>query len=151
MLKDEYNRLIKLFKNAEHEKVANLDPIFTQAIELFERLKEQITHGTPEEQEEALHMLNDLHAQMILEAKRLTEKSGFSEEQLIAFSENPSNFSPEQWKTIQDSKNKIAEASQGIAQIFQDLDQKEIPDTKEGTKKKKHKGKTSKKSQWMRS
>ena len=52
----------------------------------------------------------ELYNQMTAETKHITERSGLSEEQLVSFAENPGNFSPEQWRAIQESRQRITKA-----------------------------------------
>lgn len=146
MLKDEFQRLIRIFQDGAEGKPVNLAEVFSQSIEFFQHLKGQIEKGTPEERKEAMQMMAELYNQMMAETKKITERSGVSEEQLLSFAENPNNFSPEQWKQIQESKQKIAQAGQELSKVMQQLAKGETP-----TKSDDKKGKKPKKSQWMRS
>src|ERR1700722_366567 len=100
MLKDEYNHLIQLFRDGAEGKTINLAEVFSQSLEFFKQLKEQMEEGGPQEKKEAMTMMTELYQQMMAETKKIAEKSGFSEEQLMAYAENPANFSAEQWKQI---------------------------------------------------
>jgi hypothetical protein len=152
MLKDEYNRLIQLFRDGAEGKPINLAEVFSQSLEFFQHLKEQMQEGGPEEKKEAMAMMTELYQQMMTETRKITEKSGLTEEQLMAYAENPANFSADQWRQIQDSKQKIAQAGQDLSKVVQHLTQGAPPPGKEGDKDHKdHKGKKGKKSQWMRS
>jgi hypothetical protein len=93
-------------------------------------------------------MMAEMYKQMIAETKKITERSGLSEEQLMSYAENPSNFTPEQWKQIQESRQKISEAGQDLSKVIQELS-KGGPIASPPAKEEK-KGKKSKKSQWMR-
>lgn len=146
MLRDDYNRLMKLFQEGAEGKKIDLDEVFKQSIEFFQHLKGQIEKGSPEEKKEAMAMMAEMYNQMMAETKKITQQSGFSEEQLLAYAENPNNFSPEQWKQIQESKQKISEAGQDLSKVIQDLAKGALPPKGKEEKK----GKTSKKSQWMR-
>jgi hypothetical protein len=148
MLKDDYNRLIKLFHDGAEGKSISLDEVFAQSLEFFNHLKVQIEKGNPEEKKEAMSMMSEMYNQMMSETKRITQRSGLSEEQLLAYAENPANFSPEQWRQIQDSKQRISEAGQDLTKIIQDLT-KGMPTP--SSEKEEKKGKKSKKSRWMRS
>lgn len=144
MIKDEFNRLIKLFQDAAEGKVVNLEEVFARSLAFFEHLKEQIAQGSEEEKKEAIAMMAEMYAKVMEDTKKISERSGMSEEQLLAFAENPANFSPEQWQKIQESRDQIYKAGQNLAKTIQSqgapLSQKE-----------EKKGKKSKKSQWMRS
>lgn len=127
MLKDEFQRLIRLFQDGAEGKSVNLAEVFSQSIEFFQHLKVQIEKGTPDERKEAMQMMAELYNQMMAETKKITERSGVSEEQLVAFAENPANFSPEQWKQIQESKQKISQAGQELSKVMQQLAKGETP------------------------
>lgn len=150
MLKDEYQRLIKLFHDGGDGKSINLDEVFSQSVEFFQHLKDQIEKGNPEEKKEAMAMMADMYNQMMAETKKITERSGFSEEQLLAYADNPANFTPEQWRQIEESKRKISEAGSDLTKALQEVT-KGAPVSKEKAPEEEKKGKKSKKSQWMRS
>ena len=149
MLKDEFNRLIKLFQEGAEGKQINLEEVFSQSLEFFQHLKAQMETGNPEEKKEAMTMMAEMYKQMIAETKKISERSGLSEEQLMSYAENPANFTPDQWKQIQESRQKISEAGQDLSKVIQEL-AKGGPLPTPSPKKEEKKGKKSKKSQWMR-
>src|SRR5580704_17487242 len=100
MLRDEYNQLITMFHEVAEGKTLNLEQVFKQSLEFFEHLKAQIVTDTPEEKQEAMKMMAELYNQMITESKKITERTGLTEEQLMAFAENPANFTKEQCESI---------------------------------------------------
>jgi hypothetical protein len=151
MLRDDYNQLLKLFREGAEGKVPNLDAIFSQSVEFFNHLKSQIESGTPDEKQEAMKMMSDLYTQMMAETTKIAEKSGLSEEQLAAYAENPSNFTPEQWKAIQDSKQKIGQAGQDLAHVIEEINKGSLSEAEKKETTSSRGAKKSKKSQWMRS
>lgn len=151
MLKDEFDRLMKLFHEASDAKASNLEEVFSQSLVFFEHLKDQIANGSNEDKREALRMMSEMYAQMMAESKRISERSGMTEEQLMAFAENPGNFTPEQWNAIQASKEKIVHAGQDLAKTIEKIDKKEVAKAPPHEKKPHPKDKKSKKSDWMRS
>lgn len=149
MLKEEYHRLMSLFHEAAEGKIPNLEEVFTQSLEFFEHLKIQIVKGSQEEKQEALQMMSEMYAQMIAESKRICERSGMTEEQLLSFAENPINFSLDQWNAIQASREKIVKAGHDLARAIEDVVKAgSIPSSypEQKPKERKHK-----KSGWMRS
>ncbi len=148
MIKDEFNRLTKLFHEAAEGKQINLEEVFSESLAFFEHLKEQIAKGSIEEKKEAMAMMAEMYTKMMEDTKKICEQSGMSEEQLISFAENPSNFSPEQWQTIQESRDKIYKAGQNLAKTIQD---QRAPPAAKTKGEQAEKGKKPKKSQWMRS
>ncbi|MBS0605019.1 MAG: hypothetical protein JSS60_08325 [Verrucomicrobia bacterium] len=152
MLKDEFNRLIALFHEAAEGKTIDLEEVFKQSLDFFGHLKEQILSGTPEDKQEAMRMMSELYNQMMVESKKITERSGMTEEQLVAYAENPANFSKEQWSSIQASKEKIVRAGRDLAKTVESSAKGAPVNAAEGKAEKKHSTeKKGKKSQWMRS
>ena len=147
MLKDEYERLLKLFHEGAEGKSINLGDVFSQSIEFFQHLKAQIENGTPDEKKEAMAMMSEMYNQMAMETQKISQRSGLSEDQLVSFAENPSNFTPEQWQQIQESKQKIQEAGHDLTKVLQDLSKP----PSSGKEEKKGGAKKTKKSGWMKS
>src|SRR5260221_13496339 len=96
MLEDEYRRLIQLFEEASTGKSVNLEEVFKESLAFFEHLKVEIATGTPEDKQEAMRMMTELYKQMVGQTKKICETTGLSEEQLVAYAENPQNFTPDQ-------------------------------------------------------
>lgn len=151
MLKDEYERLLKLFHEGAEGKSINLGEVFSQSVEFFQHLKSQIEKGTPEEKNEAMAMMGEMYNQMMKETQKITQRSGLSEDQLVSFAENSSNFTPEQWQQIQESKQKIFEAGQDLTKVIQGLAEQAPLTSQKEEKKGGGGGKKSKKSGWMKS
>jgi hypothetical protein len=148
MLKDEFSQLMKLFHEASDTKVVNLEEVFAKSLEFFEHLREQIAKGSPEDKKEALQMMSEMYSQLILESKHISDVAGMTEEQLVSFAENPANFTPEQWKSIQMSKERIADAGSDLAKAIESLHKTDLPPSGE---KKPPKDKKTKRSEWMKS
>ena len=152
MLKDEFNRLSQLFANAAEGKESNLENVFKESLQFFEHLKEQIATGSPEDKVQAIQMMTKMYQQMMAETKRITERSGMTEEQLTAFAENPANFSKEQWESLQASKEQIQHVGEDIVKV---IEKGEVAPFAEGhrppTDPKKPKEIQGKRSKWIRS
>ena len=148
MLRDEFNQLMKVFREAASAsgKIPDLEAVFRQSAAFFEHLREQIAKGSPEEQKEAIRMMSELYAEMMAETKRISERTGLSEEQLASFAENPANFTPEQWNSLQASKDKILDAGSTLAKTVQNANK-----INEAAKPLKQEKKGPHKSDWMKS
>ncbi len=147
MLKDEFKRVMQLFHEAAEGKKIDLEEVFAQSLLLFEHLKDQIAQGSQEDRMEAMRMMSEMYTQMIKETKKITETSGMTEEQLIAFADDPANYSVEQWNAIQASKERIRHAGKDLAASLE----KSIHTKPPSPEEKKPKNKKFKKSDWMRS
>lgn len=161
MLKDEFNRLMNLFAQGAEGQPINLEEVFRQSLAFFDHLNNQLQKGSQEEKKEALMMMSEMYTQMMQETKKICEKTGMSEDQLTSYAENPSNFSPEQWSSIQEARKKMLSAGQNLAKSVSAMDpgsarktgggSPSAPAPKEGEPKKSGHVKKSKKNQWMRS
>ena len=149
MLKDEFDQLLTLFNDGAEGKLSNLEEVFSRSLEFFQHLQKQIQSGSSEERQEAIKMMGDLYTRMMQATKQITEKSGLSEDQLLSYAENPSNFTPDQWKAIQESRQKIATAGHDLAKTI--AGQGASPSQGEKAGKPPHGATKSKKSQWMKS
>ncbi|MGB7129039.1 MAG: hypothetical protein WBD50_08145 [Candidatus Rhabdochlamydia sp.] len=144
-LKEECKQLSDLFHRAAEGQSIDLQQVFAQSLQFFERLKVELKEEDPQRRQEAMAMLMEIYQHMIKDTKLICETSGMTEEQLVSFAENPTNFSPEQWASIQESREKISHAGQDLAKA---LEQLSFP---QGEKKPHDPTKKIKKSDWMRS
>jgi hypothetical protein len=121
--------------------------LFKEAVTFFEHLNEQLKNGSYDEKHEALVMMNDLHKEMQTQTQRICQQTGLTEQQLTAYADNPDNFTPEQWRSLEETKQKMAKASA--------LTQPPSPLSRKGATPAKPKGslarKKPKRSDWLRS
>ena len=108
-VKREFENLKMRFKK-EVSRADNFDlpALFKDSLILFERLKNELTTCNPEERQNIISMLAELQQFISSETKKIAEKSGMTEDQLARFAENPDNFSPEQWKSMQTVKEQLS-------------------------------------------
>lgn len=145
-LKEECQQLSDLFHRAAEGQSIDLQQVLAQSLQFFERLKVELDAEDPQRRQEAIEMLMEIYQHMIKDTKLICETSGMTEEQLISFAENSTNFSSEQWTSIQESREKIFHAGQELAKTLEQLSTPQIEPKKphDSTKK-------IKKSDWMRS
>jgi hypothetical protein len=72
-----------------------------------------------------------------------------TEEQLARFAENPDNFSPEQWKSMQTVKEKLSKRGQELKEAIREKSKESIPNPKKTSLSKKKPKIT--KSGWLKS
>jgi hypothetical protein len=123
MFKDRFDNLMKIF-HSEEGKPLDVKALFSECLILFEELKEEMKDASPEERQDMMRLVGEMYKQILTETQKICQNSGMSEEQLIAFTENPSNFTSEQWGVIQDSRMKIHKAGQGLIKT---IENKETP------------------------
>lgn len=119
-LRHEFERLMALFNQGVEGKAMNLNEVFRESFTFFEHLKRKLVRGTPDEKKQIVEMMTEMYKKLIGEVKAVCEKTGLSEEQLMSFSDNPNNFSPEQWQAIQDAKSKMSDTGKDIAHLLVD-------------------------------
>jgi hypothetical protein len=148
MYKERFEHLMKIFREGAEGKTIDIKALFNEVLALFEELKEEIKKASPEEKKEMMHLMTEMYKYMQQETRKICQNSGMTEEQLIAFSENPANFSPAQWEMIQESRMKIHRAGQGLVKALGP----KAPEVHDHSVQPIHKeAKKVKKSNWMRS
>lgn len=118
-MQEEFKNLISLLTQTYEGKGIKLDEVLQQTLGLFDNLKSTLKDATPEQKQEMIKSMNEMYTKLSGEAKKFSEKSGLSEEQLYAASENPANYTPEQWKSMQDAKSQLLESTKQISRTIQ--------------------------------
>jgi hypothetical protein len=125
MLKDEFEHLLDLIRQGAEGKAVNLHEVFSESMTFFQHFKEEFERASPEEKKDLMQMMMAMNKEIMQESQKILKNSGMSEEQLVAFAENPSNFTPEQWKDFQESKAGIHKAGM---ELFKEV-HKTLPGT----------------------
>lgn len=151
MLREEFDRVMALFAKCSEGEIVGVEDVFKQSLAFFEHVNEQLKEGGPEEKKDALIMMGEMYRRLMETSKKLSQDTGLNEDQLAAISDNPDNFSPEQWKSVQAAKDKMAHLSEDLTQSLDQLSPGRLKSTGVTPSSKKTHGKKGKKSQWMRS
>ncbi|NGX51531.1 MAG: hypothetical protein K1060chlam2_01400 [Chlamydiae bacterium] len=106
-MQDEFDRIMEFFELSPEEKEGRLQEIFEDSVEYFERFKYIMINGTPEEKQKAVEKVMILKKKIEEETKRVCEKTGMTPDQLADYSNDPKNFSPEQWAAIDSAKKRL--------------------------------------------
>jgi hypothetical protein len=147
-MEENYKRLLDLLSQDAISKSANLDEVVREAYQFFEGVKQVFQTGTPEEKQEMIRLMREVYTKLATQSQKITDKTGMSEEELLNFSENPNNFSPEQWRLMQEVKKKMSESGRQISTIIRGKPSKTPGEHKAPKGKKPRKPH---KDQWMRS
>lgn len=134
MIHEEYERLLGMLEKGTSSDGVPLEEILKEAVAFFERLRSEFPKAEKEEREEMVHMMTKLHAQLQEVAKKTAESAGMSEEELNAFSEDPSNFSPEQWRLVQETKRKLYDSARKFSSSMEKERQQKGTPEGEGAK-----------------
>lgn len=146
MLKDDFEKLYDMLSRSADDKSLNLSDVLKESVHFFNALKEGLILAPLEERKEMLGMMQQLYSKLQEVYKLIAQRSGMSEEDLYAYSENPSNFSADQWRLMQDTKQELFDVTR---QLYSQAGKKEeAPKLPEKPKKKVIK---TKRSHWTKS
>ena len=150
MIKKEYQRLLKLLAKSENLKEFNLEETLKEAVVFFEELRKTFSSAPKEEKEEMIQMMTTLHEKLQQISKKTADESGMTEEELAIFAENPSNFTPEQWQLVQESKRKLYDSARQFSSSVSSEERKPKADV-EAKKPRKKTAKRKSRKDWMKS
>lgn len=126
-MKEQYEKLFQLIDKANDIKSFNLEDVLKEAVVLFDALRKEYPKASKEEKQELIEMMNKLYKHLQEMSKKMSEKTGMSEEEVASYSENPSNFSPEQWRIVQESKEKLTSSVQRFGSTLRETMPKKEP------------------------
>ncbi len=157
-IRDEFSKLMSKFKRSvDSQSSPNLPELFKDSLLLFEKLKELLSTCSEEEKKEILKLMAEMHEFLASSTKRLASQTGLSEEQMLLFAENPDNFTPEQWKTLELIRKRFTKTAGEMAELLKKgppsyTPSAELPEaTPVKVERREKKGKHAKKDQWMKS
>lgn len=150
MFKEEYEKLIRLI-----EERGNMEAILKEAVTFFEALRKTFPDASPEHKQEIIQMMSHLKAKLAEIAKKTAEEAGMSQEDLTAYAENPNNFTPDQWRMVQESKRKLYDTarkfSSDVAQKKKERSKGAEPGKKEAPRSIRGSTKRTSRKNWMKS
>ena len=115
MLQDDFDKLMEYFEQINQGKVVDLELVLQIYFKFMEDIKEAIQTSSDEDRADLFKKLMTMYTQILRESKKVTEKTGMTEEQLSSFASNPSNFSEDTWRMLQEARKKMADASKGLS------------------------------------
>jgi hypothetical protein len=145
MIKREYERLLSLLEQGEK---VQMEEVLREAVVFFETLRKEFPSADKDKREEMVHMMTHLHSKLQEISKKTAEKSGMSEDELNAYAENPSNFTPEQWQLVQQSRRDLYDSARKFSSS---MSQEPTEDQKHPKKKIHSPAKRAKRSDWTKS
>lgn len=116
--KDIESLMNKLEKSVDSNGNQILPGVFREVMNLFEVLKENLPKMNAVERQEVFQNMHNLHQFLQGQIQKLSVRSGLSEEQLLRFSENPDNFSGEQWSLLTEVKEKMQLQSNELKEVM---------------------------------
>lgn len=146
---EEFKRIMAFFSMNSDDKPGRLEDVFHDSIEFFEKFKDILQHGTPEEKAEIMKEMTELQQKLQEETERMCHDTGLSEEQLRNFAQNRDNFSDEEWHSIQQAKAKLERQAEELSDILPGGNNTKKKSSSD--KKPKEGGHRPKKQQWTKS
>ena len=142
---EEFRKIMAFFSLDPDQKIGELDNVFKNSIEFFDKFKHILENGTPEEKNEIMNEIMQLQEKLQQETEKMCSETGLSEEQLKEYAQNQDNFSNDEWESIQGAKKKLERQAEELSDI--------LPTKKKApAKDKKPKSSTgAKKKKWMKS
>lgn len=119
MFKEEYKKLLGLIEESQEGQGVNLEEILEESVRFFEELRKSYPSAPKEQREEMLKMMGTLHARLQEISKKVSESAGMSEEEFLAYSENPSHFTPEQWQLVQETRKRLYDSARKFTQALE--------------------------------
>lgn len=147
-LQKDFDALMEKFQRETDKKgQINLFDLFKESLHLFEKLKDVLKNCSEEDKKQVFAMMAEMHQFMMRETRKIAEKTGMTEDQLMRFSENPDNFTSSQWKSLEVIKEKL----ENTAQDLKGLLRTDTPNKPNEHKPHAKPHKATKKDRWMRS
>ncbi len=133
MMHEDFERLMKLFTQADEGLEVSLEKTIAEAVALFDNIKTSLATATPEEKLRLMEELNQMHATLAKETKKVTDKAGMTEEEILAGVENPQLYTPSQWESLQEAKQQLFKSGNVIKKMIQPAEP-QAPGKQEGKK-----------------
>lgn len=115
MIEDDFESLLKLISDGiqDGSRTSN-DEIIEKTYLFFSKLKSELKEASPEEKDGLIKMIKTMQDRVNLYAKKVSEKTGMSEDELANALEREGSFTPMQKKVIDMTKEEIRESSQDL-------------------------------------
>jgi hypothetical protein len=137
IMQEEFKRLVELFSLTQEGKSVNLNEVLQESLVFFEKLKETFKEGSEDDKREIMKVMSDMYAKLLEESKNIADRTGMNEDELNRYCENPNNFTPEQWASMQEAKKKMFDSGREISHYLRGKEPpKDAPSLKEKGDKK---------------
>ena len=108
-LKQEFPEIFDFFELDDEARVEKFEEILSQIARFSEKIQDRILNGTEEDNKDLQDFLKDMQEKVENEKAKVFEKVGVSEEQFKEFLNDKSNFSEEDWASMQEMKGYLKE------------------------------------------
>ncbi len=87
----------------------NLEGVIHNSLKLFHEVLQKLQSEDPKEKEKALEMAESLRKSLQEQSEKAMEAVAMSAKELEAFTNNPDNFSQEEWEALQEAKKNLTD------------------------------------------
>ncbi|NGX32385.1 MAG: hypothetical protein K1060chlam4_00428, partial [Candidatus Anoxychlamydiales bacterium] len=101
--------IFDFFELDDEARVEKFEEILSQIARFSEKIQDRILNGTEEDNKDLQDFLKDMQEKVENEKAKVFEKVGVSEEQFKEFLNDKSNFSEEDWASMQEMKGYLKE------------------------------------------
>ncbi len=127
--REEYQKLLLLLEKSQTLQGFSLEEILSEAVLFFEELRKSFPTAPPEERQEMVEMMNQLQQKLQEVSAEASASSGMNEQEFFAYSENPSNFSPEQWNLVQETRRRLYDSARKFSESLGHEKKAQAPDS----------------------
>lgn len=89
------------------EGITDVDEVMEKSLSLYKELSEMFLQATPEEREKITEALQDIGQLFERKFDELSGKMGMSKEDLVVAMQDPSNYTPEVWNSVQNFQKTV--------------------------------------------
>lgn len=118
MIKEEFQELVTFFDRAANGELSNLQELYDRLIKFFDQVTECVKNGTEEDKAQVKKMLTALGDRIQMDSDRVCKNMEMNAETLLEFSDNPSNYSPDEWREIQKNREQISKKGKALMSLL---------------------------------
>lgn len=119
MFKEKYQRLLDLIAQSQENQSFSLEEVLGEAVLFFEELRKTYPSASKEAREEMIEMMGTLHARLQEVSKSASQAMGMTEEEFQAYGDNPSHFTPEQWRMVQETRRRLYDSARKLSESLE--------------------------------
>ncbi len=106
-MKDNIKKLEELFNDLSDITPEKMETLVKESVKAFEQILLQLNSGDEKQRKEAQGVAEKLRDTLEKHSFKALEAINMNAKELEAFTNNPDNFSPEEWEAMQKAKNEL--------------------------------------------
>lgn len=144
---EEFKKLIQMLQSPDITKI-KVEEATKLMMDFFQKLQTEMQQASPEERVELVAKMNEMYKRLLQSTHQISQRLGLNEQDLMNYVSNPQNFTPEQWKEMQDAQKMLSQFGKTMAQTAQPG---QIPPPEKPSEGKPKPKKKSSRDKWLRS